>query len=278
MSLFGMLFVVGIYNLGIFILSRRQKAHFWGFLLCLIFSLRVWIGGGYLAKVFPLEDSFYIRNLLNYGTAFSGAVTYLLFLDKFLPTQRRWLFNTFLGIGLGFLLILFTTPLEVYSRSISFYKFYLILVIGFYLAKFFHASKFKDSALRWVLWGNLILLLFVLAETINHTYFFASWEMTPWGFFGFVLANTLAISTKNREAQNEARQKRKIEENLNTAKIIHGKMFAHKIPETVGKPNLIFRPADKLGETGSTTITMKNQDCFLYLSAMSPATESHRLY
>jgi len=199
--MFGTLFIMGVYHLGIFSLSTRGKGALYFGLFCLLISLRTLVTG----QIFLLEiwSSISWRSLvrIEYLTFYLGIPIFYQFISIQFPYEMSkkvglatWGFS-----GLFSLMVIFTAPLFfsgtlIYFQLLSFaLMLYVVYALGLALIR-------GEEGSGMVLFGFLIIMLSFLNDVLNAGNFIQTGYLVSLGLMVFILTQALLISLRFSKA------------------------------------------------------------------------------
>jgi signal transduction histidine kinase len=163
----GLLLMMILYSLAIYVQGGNREF--------LYYALYAFFMGAMLStKAFydlkPTAFSIFQEEYLDYIMQCLGIICYMVFMQKFLNTKKEHPFLQRLyamGIALLFFSIAFYTFLHYFSSNYPLQnltenatKIFLLLMIVVFLAYSFR--RWKNKLLRYLFWGNLLLLIFSL--------------------------------------------------------------------------------------------------------------------
>ncbi|MCP4134390.1 MAG: response regulator [bacterium] len=199
--LFGSIFVMGLYYLGLFINRKKDKSLLYFAILCLIISLRVFVVGEmFFMDMFP-ATGFELLMKMRYLTFYLGAtVTGLLVYSLFPREYSKWFLYGMLFFGIIFSTIVLVTPAKIFSSTLIpfdgitiFQGLYTIYVLILALI------RKRESA------GILLVGFFVLfAAAVNDILFSNSiiytGDYTPICFFIFIFSQAYLLARRFSKA------------------------------------------------------------------------------
>lgn len=216
----GSLVAMFIYQLILYFLYNRGKAHLWLALICLGVALRAMIvhGGSFLLpNLFP-SVSWEIWKKIEFGSvyailAFFPLYVYHLFIDH-APKKPLMFFS---GLASGLCITVLVTPQYTYGKLLEICHVGLLLAFIYAVYSIGKAWRLGNKDARIIFFGVLASFPFILAEILKNSRFFPVniefmylVEMGVLVFLLFqvyLLANHVAKAYKNLEALNQNLEK-----------------------------------------------------------------------
>ncbi|WP_141506267.1 ATP-binding protein [Paenibacillus luteus] len=208
------LLVIGLYNLLLFVLRRKDKAPLYFGLFTVLFGIRSLLNGELmitqLLPHFPWELQFKIEYLI---LCLSGYIITMYF-ECIFPNYVSWWFRLGTRIATGALcLLVVMTPALIYSK--------MLLVIGVIvvLHMVYLMVGLAQAAMRRIEGALIFLLVSVvtLITVINDFLYYNEWSLigntAPFGLLVFTIAQMILLSSRfTRTATNEERIARELQE------------------------------------------------------------------
>lgn len=208
------LLVIGVYNLLLFALRRKDKAPLYFGLFTVLFGIRSLLVGELMITQlfprFPWEMQFKIEYLI---LCISGYIITMYFECMFPNYVSRW-FRLCSRIATGALcLIVVTTPALIYSRMLLVIGVIVVLHMVYLMVGLVHEAVRRSE-------GALIFLLVsvvTLVTVINDFLYYNEWSIigntSPFGLLIFTIAQMILLSSRfTRAATNEERIARELQE------------------------------------------------------------------
>ncbi len=168
MIVFGLILMVGFYNLILFLLRKDQKAAFWFSLFCLSIALRILLVSRFFQYQYPNADHFDLLLRLEYFTFSTSSIFMVFYIQNLMKSQVNRVFrNVSVLYCLFITLIVFLTPTELFSNYLLAVMLCAILVIVFGLYELLRKLNSTDPELR-LLSRSVILVFLVFSIIVIH--------------------------------------------------------------------------------------------------------------
>lgn len=195
--LFGAIFLMGIYHIGIFSFRTREwPLLFFGF-FCIALSLRVLTTGESMLIALWPELPFWVQLKIEYFGTYAAGTLFIEFMRRLYPAAfNNKTIKAFLAIGLVFIFIVIFTPGYIYSNTVRIFEI-VVVVWGVYVLYILGilAYRKKEGALMLIL-GWMFFFLTIIIDILNFNNVFISYPVAPAGFLGFILAQALVLSSR----------------------------------------------------------------------------------
>lgn len=208
--LFGSLFIIGFYHLGLFIFRTKDRSTFYFGLYSLLISIRtLLVGEIFFIHLFP-GFSWEIAHKLQTLSYYLGVPLLFMFLKSIFPNDISSRINNFIqAFGLSFALLVLLTSAKIFTQFNSIYQlFTLTLVIPYCLYFLFSVCYKKREGSYLIGAGVLVLILFTINDIVflsvilndsgNHFLrsFITRGNLSSWGLLIFVFAQSLVLAKK----------------------------------------------------------------------------------
>ncbi|WP_138756169.1 ATP-binding protein [Paenibacillus sinopodophylli] len=208
------LLVIGLYNLLLFVLRRKDRAPLYFGLFTILFAIRSLLNGELmitqLLPQFPWELQFKIEYLI---LCIGGYIITMYFECIFPNYVSRW-FRLGSRIVTGLLcLIVVTTPALVYSKMLLVIGVIVVLHMAYLMVGLAQAAvRRMEGALIF-----LVVSVVTLVTVINDFLYYNEWSLientSPVGLLIFTIAQMILLSSRfTRAATNEERIARELQE------------------------------------------------------------------
>ncbi|MCB1143862.1 MAG: hypothetical protein KDK54_16550 [Leptospiraceae bacterium] len=201
MIIFGSLFIMGVYHLGLFIIRRKDKSALFFGLFCLDFGLRLLLTDErVLLTSFP-SLPFNLTYRLEFFTAFTMFFLFVAFLYHLFPNKIHHYF--YRGIGFftlllsGCVLVLHHT---IYTQLQVVYEFLLLVSIPYLIYSNYTALKNKDDGSFVSIIGVALLAFGALIDILQTEHILYGHYVFPFALFGFLFFQSFSIALKFSKA------------------------------------------------------------------------------
>lgn len=204
--LFGILFIIGIYHLGLYYKRRKDKSPLYFSILCFIVSLRMLlVGERFIIQILDLPHE--ILSRLGYLTAYSAPIAIAGFLyytlDGLFPKR---LFTISLYTSIFFSISTLVLEYKYYNwLTIPFTAFiliFLIYCISKLIIGFVHHWEYADH----VLFGLLLFGIAIINDIIYQFVLINKGSMVPFGVAAFTITQAFTLASKFSKAFSTAEQ------------------------------------------------------------------------
>lgn len=216
----GSLIAMFLYQVILFFLYDRGKAHLWLALICLGVALRALIvhGGSFLLpNLFP-DVPWEIWKKIEFGSVYAIASFFPLYIyNLFIEDAPKKPLYLFAGISIGLVGAVLVTPQYIYGPLLEICHVGLLLTFIYAVYSIGKAWRRGNKDARVIFFGVLASFPFILAEILKNSHFFPVnipfmylVEMGVLVFLLFqvyLLANHVAKSYKNLESLNQTLEK-----------------------------------------------------------------------
>jgi signal transduction histidine kinase len=193
--LFGSIFIIGLYHLGIYSLRRKEfSALFFG-LFCLIIALRILTTGErYILLLFPGID-YEIMIKIEYLTFYFAVPVfvqyfYSLFTDRF--SKIICILATGIGLIFGAFVMLF--PVKIFSYTLSIYQVFTLSMFIYATVILVIASLNKENKAIIFLAGFSMLFLLSVNDMLYAQSIIQAKYMVQFGLFIFIFSQAYLLS------------------------------------------------------------------------------------
>lgn len=207
--LFGSLFIIGFYHLGLFIFRTKDKSTLYFGIFALLISARtLLVGEIFFINLFPdfnWETAHKIQTLAYYV----GVPLVILFLKATFPDDNSKKANTFIQItAASFAMLVILTPATVFTLFNPIYQVFSFGVYLYVLYIVINTCYRKRPGSYFIGIGITILVLFsindmiflsvILADSNDHFFrnFVTRGNLSSWGLLIFVFTQSLVLAKK----------------------------------------------------------------------------------
>ncbi len=195
--LFGAIFVIGLYHLGLYAVRRKELSELLFGVFCLLIALRTLLTGErYLVYLLP-DLSWTVAVKIEILTFYLAVPTFSMFISGLYPT---YFFRPVLRIiqlaslaAAAFVVIL---PVRIGSESLFYYQIFVLAIILFLLFIIIVSVLRKEDGALTFLAGFIVLVL----TTVNDIFYALEIVSTgPWvsfGVFAFILSQAYLLSSR----------------------------------------------------------------------------------
>ncbi|MBJ6363611.1 sensor histidine kinase [Paenibacillus sp. GCM10012307] len=206
MGLFGSLFMIGFYHIGLFVLRRQERFTLYFGLLCLLIALRiVVVGDVFIMQWLPVswETSHKIEYIsFSLSPLFGYLYVYFLF-----PADASKRIVRLLAVGSSLLfLFVLLAPVETFSRQLWLFQSFVIMTGLFALIALVLSVKRRRAGSLIVLTGMFVFILSVINDVSFYNEWFGISDMIPAGLFFFIMMQAFIISNRFSHALHKVEE------------------------------------------------------------------------
>jgi len=192
--LFGCLFIMGIYHLGLFAYRPVDRGPLWFGFISILLGLRGLVyGPTYLADVAPWLG-WEAMMKLGYLTFSATALFFGLFIRDLFPKKApRWFLPVAVtGTG-AYSLLCLLAPAAVYSPLLPFFQAYVALMGSLVVFILIRAALVKERGARLFLIGFVLFFATVINDILKTNYFIPTPFLSPFGLLAFLVFQSLVM-------------------------------------------------------------------------------------
>jgi PAS domain S-box-containing protein len=194
MFLFGSIFIMALYHLGLFAVRKKDLSPLYFGIFCFLIALRLLsTGETYLTVLFP-QASWELMYKFAYCSFYLAVPAFGMFMQSIFPKFSKQLLHLIIALSVVFSAAVIYAPVRFYSHTLNIYEIITLitLIYGLYVI-FVSLSQKRIEAFVFLL-GFAILFLSILndmlyVENIIHTGLFV-----PFGFFFFIFSQSFLLS------------------------------------------------------------------------------------
>lgn len=196
--LFGSIVIIGLYNLAIYFLRRKDRSPLWFGVLCLIIALRTSLTGErFLIDLFP-GIPYFLSQKVEFLTFYVGILVFGNYLASIFPDEFPRKVRQFIdGMGIVFSAIVLALPPFYFHHTLIVYQLYTIVFIFFMFYLMFRAWINQRNGSGIFFAGGLTLGLTVLIDIL---YFIGvlsfGGTLTAYGFYFFVFLQAVLLASR----------------------------------------------------------------------------------
>ncbi len=216
--MFGTIFVMGIYHLGIFSLSTRGKAALYFGLFCLLIGLRTLTTGAiFFHQLWPGVSWQYLVKI-EYLTFFLGIPTFFLFIRLQFPDEiEKWAVQLVLAVSTLFVLLALFTSVDTFSISITWFQTFSLLSMLYVTYGLGLAFIRGEEGSSLVLLGFISIVIAFLNDMLYVGNVIQTGHLISVGLLIFILTQAFLISLRFSKAYDTIDTQRIKLERTNTA-------------------------------------------------------------
>ncbi len=199
--MFGTIFVMGVYHLGVYSLSTRGVAALYFGLFCLVIGLRTLTTGEvFLHELWPsLSWQFLVK--IEYLTYYSGIPLFYLFVRTQFPDELdKRVGQVILGLSSLFILLVLLTRVETFSSSLTYFQPLSLLIMIYVIYGLVLAFIRGEEGSTMVLIGFLSIVITFINDMLYVSNIIHTGHLISLGLLIFILTQAFLISMKFSKA------------------------------------------------------------------------------
>ena len=216
--LFGAIFFMGIYHLGIFSLSTRGKAALYFGVFCLIIGFRTLTTGEiFLLRMWPtLQWQTLVK--IEYLSIYLGVAIFMRFIRVQFPDEiNKLISQVVLGTSAIFVGLVLFTRVELFSSSLTFFQPFSLVVMIYVIYALGLALLRGEEGSSTVLIGFLAVVITFLNDMLYVANFIHTGHLISLGIMIFIFSQAFLISIRFSKAYDTIDTQRVKLERTNTA-------------------------------------------------------------
>ena len=207
--LFGSIFIMALYHIGLFIVRKRDNSSLYFSVFCLLIALRLLTTGGrHLIHLFPnLSWEPVIK--LEYLSFYLSVPAFGLFMHSLFQKFSKRIIQLLGLLGVAFsCIVIFTSP-RFFSYTLNAYEIITLFtfIYGLYVI-FASLPQMRIEAFAFLL-GFVILFLAAINDMLHVEGFIHTRFLLPFGLFAFILSHAFIISYRFSKAHTTVETQQK---------------------------------------------------------------------
>ena len=191
--LFGGIFIMAVYHLGLFLARRKFRATLYFGVFCFLIALRLFTTDErYLVQILPALDwGLLVR--IEYLSFYLAVPVFGMFIQSLFGIFPRQLLRLILLAGLGFALMVILTPVRVFSYSLPLYECITLALMGYTFWKMLSQPVRQQPEALVFLAGMMLLCLAVINDILYVERLVNTGFLAPLGLFFFIFAQAFIL-------------------------------------------------------------------------------------
>jgi len=194
MFLFGSIFIMALYHLGLFTVRKKDPSPFYFSIFCFLIALRLLATGGRNLYLYFPQISWELMYKYAYASFYLAVPAFGMFMQSIFPKFSKRLLHLVAALAVVFSGVVIFTPVRLFSHTLNIYEIITLISLLYGLYVIFISLPQKRIEAFVFLLGFAILGIAIIndmlhVENIIHTGFFA-----PFGFFFFILSQSFLLS------------------------------------------------------------------------------------
>ncbi len=195
--LFGSILLMGLYNLGLYVLRRNEPSTLFFGLLCLVVALRSICTNDYFILTLLPDLTWSIVNKIEYLTFYLAIPFFLMFMRAVYPGELAlWLVRAAQVLLGAASLIVLATPNEVYQHSLLPVSLFTLLAGAFVVGGIVLAVVRKREGATASLIGFLALFAAAVNDILVTQHLIGGAYIVPYGLIVFIFTQSFLLSQR----------------------------------------------------------------------------------
>ena len=200
---FGILFIMGIYHLGLFYSRKKDPSALYFAIFCLLISVRHYLYDIYYGYTYMPKVDYSTGMKIEYSILYLSPLFILLFINNIFKNKYHLISKILYILILSiFLLGLFSSSFYLTSY-LDIYKYFYIIIIIYILFIIIISIKNKVVGANIFLIGATIFSLTVINDILTFLNIIKSVEIMSYGFLFFIFSQSYLISVRFSKAFEE---------------------------------------------------------------------------
>ncbi len=204
MFLFGSLFIMGLYYLGLYAVRKKDRSSLWFGLFSLLLALRTLVTNQmYIMNIVPGID-WEVMVKLNFLTITLSVPLFLAFIARlygsFMFKTMNRIFSALFGV-FSIMIVLF--PARVYSETLLLINGFLVLAGVYILACVARAIRAGSEGAMIAFAGFVVIFIAVMNDIFLANYLILSVQLVPMSIFVFIFAQSFNLARTFSSAFNK---------------------------------------------------------------------------
>jgi PAS domain S-box-containing protein len=198
--LFGSIFIIALYHLGLFAIRKKDRSPLYFSIFCFLIALRLLTTGErYLIHLFP-NMGWELLAKLEYLSFYLSVPTFTLFMQSLFSEFSKRFVYVIVILGSVLSCIVLFTPARIFSHTVQAYEIITLIVFLYGLYALIVCSIRKiDGAVIFLL-GFIFLSLAVINDIMHVEQIIQTGYFTPFGLFIFILSQAFLLSLRFSKA------------------------------------------------------------------------------
>jgi PAS domain S-box-containing protein len=198
--LFGSIFIIALYHLGLFVLRKKDRSPLYFSIFCFLIALRLLTTGErYLMHLFPAMG-WELLAKLEYLSFYLSVPTFTLFMQSLFSKFSKRFVYAIIVLGVVLSCIVFFSPARIFSQTVQVYEIITVIVFLYGLYVLIVSSIRKTDGAIIFLLGFIFLSLAVINDILHVEQIIQTGYFTPFGLFIFILSQAFLLSLRLSKA------------------------------------------------------------------------------
>lgn len=197
MLLLGSLMIMGLYQIGLFAIRKRDSAPLYFGIFCLLIGTRSFmVGEASFYKIFP-NINWEVALKLEYISAYIGLPIFVKYVHKLYPKICSVKITTLsLVLGVISCSIVLLTSSKFYTQYLNIYQAVIFITIFYLIYVLILAILYKEKGSILISFGVIFYALTVINDILYYNEWIPSADLNIFGLFVFVFTHSFILSIK----------------------------------------------------------------------------------
>ncbi len=201
--LFGSIFFMGLYQVTLFLIRRRDPSPFFFGILCILVSFRVLVMGEKVLVSFFPELSWRRVVFIEYFSYYMGTAAVVIYVHYLFRIFRPLYMKILVAFATGFALFTFAAPVIIFSHGIFYFHPVLALSSLMVFATLIIALKRKLDGSLVLLFSFIVFLACGGNDVLHGQQVIQTDLLTPYGILFFIFSQSFLLSKRFLKAFGE---------------------------------------------------------------------------
>jgi PAS domain S-box-containing protein len=207
--LFGSLFIMSLYHLGLFLFRKKDPSPLFFSIFCFLIASRLLTTGGrYLAQYYP-NLSWELLIKFEMLTFYLAVPAFALFMHSLFPAFSKRILRLIEALALVFAGIVVFAPARIFTYTVTPYQIITVLTILYSFFVLIVSLKHRNIEALVFLFGFLILAITVINDILHVDEIIQTALFAPFGLFFFILSQAFLLSYRFSNAMSTVETQQK---------------------------------------------------------------------
>jgi len=198
--LFGCIFIMGFYHLGLFLLRKKERSTLYFGVFCLLVALRIVLTGDRILHVYAPWLGWENLVRLEYLTFYLAAPIFVVFLGNLFSEFSQIIVRTAGFLGLIVSMIVLFTDSSIFTHTLTFVQIMSVVYTIFVFVSFMRAIMHKREGAGLLCLGSALLISSLFHDILVTNGVFHNINLAPAGLFLFIFVQSVMISKRFSKA------------------------------------------------------------------------------
>lgn len=198
---FGSIFIIAIYNIGMFVFRRKETAPLYFGLFCFLVAIRIIVTDEiYIKYLFP-DFPWQVLVRSQILTFYAAVPVFFLYLHSLYSNEfSSFLYRSILGFGLIFSAVVLFTTTSFSSRTLHIYQIFTVLSLIYIIYILIRAAiRNREGAILFIV-GIVITSIAIVNDILFVNFIVNTGFFVQFGFFLFILIQVFLLISRSSNA------------------------------------------------------------------------------